>query len=106
MVLATIDKGSKVFFSLLDKGNVYISFGVSFGDFSMLSKTLDSMSPSVVEYFLSSLILSYNEYVDDINFNEYIHIGDYMIYQSNSGELYLKNTKKESDDLYETGSLF
>jgi hypothetical protein len=94
-------------FSQLDKVNVYMSFGVSVGDFSKLSYTIDTMSPSVVEYFLSSLIISYDECGGDINFNEYIQVGDYMIYQSCGGDLYLKSSKKSHmDDLYETGSLF
>ncbi|MEJ5169183.1 MAG: hypothetical protein WHU93_08435 [Arcobacteraceae bacterium] len=94
-------------FSLLDKTNLYMSFGVCIGDFSKLSHTIDTMSPSVVEYHLSSMIISYDEYGNDINFNEYIQIGDYIIYQSICGDLYLKNIKKECmDDMYDTGSLF
>ncbi|MCK9336788.1 MAG: hypothetical protein M0P43_03040 [Arcobacteraceae bacterium] len=94
-------------FSQLDKVNVYMSFGVSIGDFSKLSYTIDTMSPSVVEYFLSSLIINYDEGSSNIDFSEYIQVGDYMIYQSCSGDLYLKSNKKShADDLYETGSLF
>jgi DNA-binding transcriptional ArsR family regulator len=96
-----------VSFSLLDKTNLYISFGVCIGDFTKLSSTIDMMSPSVVEYHLSSMIVNYDEYGNDINFNEYIQVGDYTIYQSITGDLYLKNIKKESsEDMYETGSLF
>lgn len=94
-------------FSQLDKVNVYMSFGVSLGDFTKLSYTIDTMSPSVVEYFLSSLIVNYDEGSVDINFNEYIQVGDYIIYQSGNGDLYLKSNKKShTEDLYETGSLF
>ncbi|MEW6552331.1 MAG: hypothetical protein AB1389_09410 [Campylobacterota bacterium] len=94
-------------YSLLDKVNLYISFGVCVGDFTKLSNTIDVMSPSVVEYHLSSMIVSYDEYGNDINFNEYIQVGDYTIYQSINGDLYLKNIKKDStDDIYDTGSLF
>ncbi|QOG11376.1 hypothetical protein [Arcobacter sp. FWKO B] len=94
--------------SLLDTANLYISFGVCYGDFKKLSSTIDGMSPSVVEYFLSSLIISYNEHQEDINFSEYITVGDYTIYNSYSEELYLKTVLSNTtdDERYETPSLF
>ncbi len=89
---------------LLNKNSLYSTFGVS--DFDSLDKNMQSMAPSMVEYYLSDLS-SGNEdtYLNKRNIQESISIGEYSIYLDYDDEIYLEIADYIEDDL-ETASLW
>lgn len=92
-------------YSLLDKSNIYLYFGARIGDFEELARLIDNMSPSMVEYYLSSMIIEYDVFGEDLDYNYTIQVGDYVIYRSFNEDLYLKSIKNGSS-YFEGDSLF
>ena len=88
----------------LNKGSLYSTFGVS--DFNSLNHSINSMAPSMVEYYLSDLSNGNDDaYLNKRNIQDSINIGDYSIYLDYDDEIYLEIENYINDDL-ETGSLW
>jgi hypothetical protein len=80
----------------VNKNSLFNMFGVK--DFNLLEGVIDSMAPSLVEYYLSSL----TDDDDDTYFNkrdieESISIGDYNLYIDYSKNIYLELTSTFED---------
>lgn len=80
----------------INKESLYNSFGVE--NFNNLEGVIDSMAPSLVEYYLSSLC----EYNDDTYFNKReiensILIGDYSLYIDYNKNIYLEIDKQDDE---------
>jgi hypothetical protein len=80
----------------VNKNSLFNMFGVK--DFNLLEGAIDSMAPSLVEYYLSSL----TDDDDDMYFNkrdieESISIGDYNLYIDYSKNIYLELTSSFED---------
>ncbi|GGD33711.1 hypothetical protein GCM10012288_04590 [Malaciobacter pacificus] len=87
--------------TLINKESLYNSFGVD--KFINLELAIESMAPSLVEYYLSSLC----EYAEDIYFNKReiensISLGEYNLYKDYNSNIYLEiNTiEQETDSLW------
>lgn len=87
--------------TLINKESLYNSFGVD--KFINLELAIESMAPSLVEYYLSSLC----EYAEDIYFNKReiensISLGEYSLYKDYNSNIYLEiNTiEQETDSLW------
>ena len=72
----------------INKDSLYNMFGVK--DFNHLGSALDSMAPSLVEYYLSSLASSDDSYFNKRDIEETISIGDYSLYIDYSENVYLE----------------
>lgn len=75
--------------TLVNKDSLYNVFGVK--TFSLLEGAIDTMAPSLVEYYLSSLC----EYADESYFNkkdveESVSIGEYNLYIDYDQNIYLE----------------
>lgn len=84
--------------TLINKESLYNSFGVD--KFINLEGAIESMAPSLVEYYLSSLC----EYTEEIYFNKReiensISLGEYSLYKDYDSNIYLEiNTIEEETD--------
>ena len=89
---------------LLNKNSLYSTFGVS--DFNSLDQNIQSMAPSMVEYYLSDLSNGNEDtYLNKRNIQESISIGEYSIYLDYDEEVYLEIADLIEDE-FETGSLW
>ena len=89
---------------LLNKNSLYSTFGVS--DFISLDYNIQSMAPSMVEYYLSDLSSDNDDtYLNKRNIQNTISIGDYSIYLDYDDEVYLEIENSVEED-FETGSLW
>lgn len=88
----------------LDKLNLYSTFNVS--SFEGLEASINTISPSMVEYYLSDLasITSDALHLNKSNIEKTLHLDTYLIYLDYSGNIYLEIT--QSDDEYETNTLW
>lgn len=71
-------------------------FGVS--DFKLLESALDTMAPSLVEYYLSSFINDDELYFNKRDIEESISIGDYNLYIDYSKNIYLELNEDTTDE--------
>lgn len=83
--------------TLINSESLYNSFGVE--GFSSLELAMESMAPSLVEYYLSSLC----EYNDEIYFNKReiessISLGEYSLYKDYNDNIYLEIETIEEED--------
>ncbi|PLY06583.1 MAG: hypothetical protein C0625_08290 [Arcobacter sp.] len=89
---------------LLNKNSLYSTFGVS--DFDSLDANINSMAPSMVEYYLSDLSNGNDDaYLNKRNIQNTISIGEYSLYLDYDDEVYLEIENSVEDDL-ETASLW
>lgn len=95
--------------TLLNKDSLYNTFGVK--DFNSLGDTVNSMAPSMVEYYLSDLCdySAVNDhesslYLNKRNIENSILIGEYSIYIDYNQDIYLEVETTEEE--FETGSLW
>ena len=89
---------------LLNKNSLYSTFGVS--DFNSLDQNIQTMAPSMVEYYLSDLSNGNEDtYLNKRNIQESISVGEYSIYLDYDEEVYLEIADLIENDL-ETGSLW
>lgn len=88
---------------LLNKSSLYSVFGVE--DFTSLDEAVNSMAPSMVEYYLSDLSNG-NEsiYLNKRNIQNSLEIGDFSIYLDYEEEIYLE-IDEDKEEL-ETASLW
>ncbi|WP_072680146.1 hypothetical protein [Arcobacter sp. LA11] len=89
---------------LLNKTSLYSTFGVNC--FDSLDNVINSMAPSMVEYYLSDLSNGNEDaYLNKRNIQNSLCIGDYSLYIDYDEEVYLEIEDSITDDL-ETGSLW
>jgi hypothetical protein len=89
---------------LLNKSSLYLTFGVD--NFDSLDEIINSMAPSMVEYYLSDLSNGVEDiYLNKKNIQSTIDIGEYAIYLDYDDEIYLEIEEKDEADL-ETASLW
>lgn len=75
--------------TLINKDLLYNSFGVD--TFETLEQVVESMAPSLVEYYLSSLCENSDEiYLNKKEIESSILIGDYNLYIDYSKNVYLE----------------
>lgn len=88
---------------LLNKLSLYSQFGVN--SFDLLDDAINSMAPSMVEYYLSDLSEgNENIYLNKRNIQNSLNIGEFSIYLDYDDEVYLEiNNDKEE---FETASLW
>lgn len=88
---------------LLNKLSLYQVFGVN--NFNSLDDAINSMAPSMVEYYLSDLSSgNENIYLNKRNIQNSLNIGDFSIYLDYEDEVYLEiNDEKEE---FETASFW
>lgn len=90
----------------LDRSLFFSTFGLS--NFDEIDSKLQTMAPSMMEYYLSDLsstCLDDKCHLDNnkIQFTHYL--GEYLLYIDYDENVYLEFTEKRDDD-YETGSLW
>ena len=84
----------------VNKDSLYNIFGVQ--TFGLLEGAIDTMAPSLVEYYLANL----SEYADEAYFNkkdieESVSIGDYNLYIDYNENIYLESIS--TNDNYTQG---
>ncbi len=90
---------------LIDKTSLYSIFGVSC--FNDLEKSIDSLSPSMTEYYLSDIASLNNDsfHLNKSNIQKSLILDNYYLYLDYNENVFLEITKDE-DDEFETGSLW
>ncbi len=90
---------------LLNKISLFSTFGVD--SFDSLDASINTMAPSMVEYYLSDLSSGSddNTYLNRRNIQNSINIGEYSIYLDYDDEIYLEIEDNQEND-YETASLW
>ncbi|TLP35847.1 hypothetical protein [Arcobacter arenosus] len=89
---------------LLNKISLFSTFGVD--SFDSLDASINTMAPSMVEYYLSDLSSGNDDtYLNKRNIQNSINIGEYSIYLDYDDEIYLEIEDNQEDD-YETASLW
>ena len=90
---------------LLNKDSLFSTFGVD--SFQNLDSAINSMAPSMVDYYLSDLSNGMDDiYLNKRSIQDSINIGDFNIYLDYDDEIYLE-IEDESNSLdLETGSLW
>jgi hypothetical protein len=89
---------------LLDKSNLYSTFSVS--SFDELKSSIDSIAPSMTEYYLNDLS-SFNAsdlHLNKSNIEQSLYLDSYSLYLDYSENVYLEITKQE--EVYETATLW
>ena len=90
---------------LLNKTSLFATFGVD--SFNSLDSMVNSMAPSMVEYYLSDLSNGNDDaYLNKRNIQDTISIGDYSLYLDYNEEVYLEIDDSIATDNFETGSLW
>lgn len=88
---------------LLNKLSLYSIFGVN--SFDSLDDAMNSMAPSMVEYYLSDLSDgNENIYLNKRNIQSSLNIGDFSIYLDYEDEVYLEISDDKEE--FETASLW
>lgn len=88
--------------TLLNKTSLYSTFGVN--DFDALEGAINTMAPSMVEYYLSDLSQYTDEfYLNKRNVEKSINIGEYSLYFDYDDNVCLEFEQQEES---ETGSLW
>jgi len=89
---------------VLNKSSLYSTFGVDC--FDSLDQSINTMAPSMVEYYLSDLSNGNEDaYLNKRNIQNSINIGDYSLYLDYDEEVYLEIEDSLVNDM-ETGSLW
>ena len=88
----------------LDTNTLFQTFKVSC--FDELEQEIQSIAPSMVEYYLDDLSSSINEsaYINRSNIQKTIYLDQYSVYLDYSDSVYLETLEKDDD--YETESLW
>jgi len=88
----------------VNSDSLFSTFGVAhFGD---LDLALNTMAPSMVDYYLSDLSSGMDDtYLNKRNIQDSISIGDFSIYLDYDNEVYLEVEESHAQE-FETGSLW
>ncbi|WP_121626173.1 hypothetical protein [Poseidonibacter antarcticus] len=90
--------------TLVNKISLYNTFGVD--NFNSIEEAINTMAPSMVEYYLSDL----SEYSEDIYLNKKdientLSLGDYNLYIDYNDNIYLELDNNQTS-VYETASFW
>lgn len=90
--------------TLINKISLYNTFGVD--NFNSIEGAINSMAPSMVDYYLSDL----SEYSEDIYLNKKdientLSLGDYNLYIDYNDNIYLELDNNQTS-VYETASFW
>lgn len=89
---------------LLNKNSLYNTFGVD--SFNSLEDAVNTMAPSMVEYYLSDLSqYSEDAYLNKSQIEQSVYVGDYSLYIDYSDNIYLE-LDTQNMNAYETGSFW
>ena len=89
----------------LNKDSLFSTFGVD--SFYGLDSAINSMAPSMVDYYLSDLSIGTdNIYLNKRSIQDSISIGEFSIYLDYDEEVYLEIQEDNSSLELETGSLW
>ncbi len=90
---------------LIDKTSLYSTFSVTC--FDELEITIDTLSPSMTEYYLSDIASLNNDsiHLNKSNVQKSLILDNYYLYLDYSDNIFLEINKDE-DDEFETGSLW
>ncbi len=90
---------------LIDKTSLYSIFSVAC--FDELETTIDTLSPSMTEYYLSDIASLNNNsiHLNKSNVQKTLILDNYYLYLDYSDNVFLEITKDE-DDEFETGSFW
>lgn len=90
----------------LEKSFLFSTFGVD--SFAQLQTHIDTMAPSMVEYYLSDLASSQDDsqsaYINKTNVEQHLSVDEYSIYLDYNENIFLEFTQNESE--YVTQSLW
>jgi len=88
----------------LENNSLFQTFKVSC--FDQLEQELQTIAPSMVEYYLNDLSSSINEpaYINRSNIQKTIYLDQYSLYLDYSDSVYLETLEKDDD--YDTESLW
>lgn len=89
----------------LEKSFLYSTFGVD--SFKQLESHIQTMAPSMVEYYLSDMASSLSSdtmYVNKSNIQQTLNIDEYSIYVDYNEDIYLEFTEDSSE--YTTATLW
>ena len=91
---------------LLDKFNLYATFNIK--SFDELENSVENISPSMTEYYLSDLasLVSGNTYLNKSNIEKSLFLDKYSLYLDYNDDIYLEVVQDENKDEYETASLW
>lgn len=82
--------------ALLNKNTLYNTFGVE--SFSSIEDAINSMAPSLVEYYLEDLKQYCEEtYLNRTQIEQTVYIGDYNLYKDYSDNVYLELNENYSN---------
>lgn len=81
--------------TLLNKTSLFSTFGVK--DFDSLELAINNMAPSMVEYYLSDLSSSFEEfYLNKRNIEKSISFGEYSLYMDYDENISLEFEQEEN----------
>ncbi|NVJ53379.1 MAG: hypothetical protein HWD90_06770 [Campylobacteraceae bacterium] len=90
---------------LLNKDSLFSTFGVD--SFQSLDSAINSMAPSMVDYYLSDLSNGMDDiYLNKRSIQDSISTGDFSIYLDYDEEVYLEIEEVNNALELETGSLW
>ncbi|MCK5111013.1 MAG: hypothetical protein KAQ94_05780 [Arcobacteraceae bacterium] len=90
---------------LIDKSSLYSTFNVSC--FDELESSINKLSPSMTEYYLSDIASLNNDssHLNKTNVQKSLLLDKYYLYLDYSNNVFLEITK-DADDEFETGTLW
>lgn len=74
--------------TLLNKNSLYSTFGVD--NFDALEVIVQSMAPSMVEYYLSDMCQADEDYLNKRNIQQTLNFGEYSLYLDYEDNIYLE----------------
>ncbi len=91
---------------LLDKQSLYSTFGVN--DFYDLELSINNLSPSMVEYYLSDIASenSNSSYLNKSNIEKTILFDEYFLYLDYNQDIYLEITQDSTANDFESNTLW
>lgn len=90
---------------LLNKDSLFSTFGVD--SFQSLDSAINSMAPSMVDYYLSDLSNGMDDrYLNKRSIQDSITTGDFSLYLDYDEEVYLEIEETNASLELETGSLW
>lgn len=90
---------------LLNKDSLFSTFGVD--SFQSLDSAINSMAPSMVDYYLSDLSSGMDDsYLNKRSIQDSITTGDFSLYLDYDEEVYLEIEETNASLELETGSLW
>lgn len=87
----------------IDENSLYSLFNVN--SFDLLETAINTMPPSIIEYYLSDLGNGNDSYLNKKEIEHSINIGEYNLYKNYNNEIFLEIDNITANS-FETGSLW